>query len=1577
MVPKRGTRRVSYLQRLFERLRFNPIAQKRVRSIPLNPGRASRLQAFESLESRLLLANDTFGTAIPIGQVSTTAATVSSAITRDIDVDIIALTVVSGQVVDFNINTPLNGPGGLGSYVRLFSASGQELASNNDGYAPGENNLGFDSYLRYSFQSSGTYYLGVSNYTNIRYNPVTGAGDVSGGMYSTGSYSLIVSALLFDADNRLSTATQVGAVSTTEKSFSSTITPDIDIDMFSVTAGAGQTVDFNIDTATNGPSGLGSYLRLFNSSGQQLAFNNDAAAPGEGFVGFDAYLRYTFTVAGTYFVGVSNFTNNQYSPISGSGTVAGGFYSIGDYTLIVNAPQLTAEDPDDTLAEAVSLGVIATTPVTVNDVIAQDTDVDMYRFSVMAGQVIDFNINTPANGPNGLNSYLRVFSPSGQEIASNNNENAPGENVIAFDSYLRYAFATAGTYFIAVSNFNNTQYNSTSGGGDTSGGLYATGLYKLIVNALPNDPDNTIRNAISLGLVTTTTKTVTTSIAPDIDVDIYSFSVSTGQTVDFNINTPLNGPGGLGSYIRLFNASGQQIAFNNDAAAPGEPTVGFDAYLRYSFSSTGVYYLGVSNFSNTQHNPITGGGTFAGGFNSIGTYSLVVNTPLANVDPDATTGTANALGAITTTEQSIVNNIDPNTDVDMYRFSASAGQTIDFNINTTLNGPGGLGSFLRLFNSLGQQISLNDDANAPGENVVSFDSYLRYTFAISGTYYLGVSNNTNTQYDANTGNGTISGGAHGTGAYTLVVNALVPDFDQTLASATPLGIISTFATTLNSSIVPDVDVDLFSFKADPGQSIDFNINTVQNGPGGLGSYLRLFNAVGQQLAQNNDAAAPGETTVGFDAYLRYTFTAAGDYFVGVSNVTNSQYNPITGGGDVAGGFHSIGTYSLVVNLASVEMADPDDTLVEANAIGSVSTTLISVSASIVPQIDVDMYKFSVTGGQVVDFNINTATNGPGGLGSYLRLFDSTGQTLALNDDANAPGENVIGFDAYLRYSFSFSGTYYLGVSNSGNIQYDPITGSGDVVISANAIGEYTLLVRSLPVDSDGTIFTATALGPISTTIKSVESTIAPDIDVDLYSLSVTAGQVVDFNINTQLNGPGGLQSYLRLFDSSGQVLALNNDAAAPGESNVGFDAYLRYTFPIAGTFYIGVSNSRNSQYNPLTGSNLTSGGFYSIGAYTLIVSTPTVTPFDPDDTLNSATALGAVSTTPIAQSASITPETDVDMFKFIVMANQTVSFNIDTALNGLTGLDSYLRIFNGGGTQLAFNDNAKAPDESGSGFDSFVQFTFASAGTYYVGVSNRFNTFYDPVTGNGDIAGTSNALGAYSLTIQQTTPTEPTTNLGLSVDSVLISEANGVATGTVTRASSNISQAILVSISSSNVQAISVPATVTIPANQQSATFKITGVDNYIVDGVRSSNIVVSAPNATSASVIMQVFDADSYWYNIAMPLDVNANGSITPIDVLLVINYINKGLRQVTSAPPPPYLDVNSDNLVTPADALLIINYLNSHGGGSGEGEATTTRATAVTRQDLALLAMMPAELPTSKPTKRALEDYFGSFSS
>jgi len=78
---------------------------------------------------------------------------------------------------------------------------------------------------------------------------------------------------------------------------------------------------------------------------------------------------------------------------------------------------------------------------------------------------------------------------------------------------------------------------------------------------------------------------------------------------------------------------------------------------------------------------------------------------------------------------------------------------------------------------------------------------------------------------------------------------------------------------------------------------------------------------------------------------------------------------------------------------------------------------------------------------------------------------------------------------------------------------------------------------------------------------------------------------------------------------------------------------------------------------------------------------------------------------------------------------------------------------------------------------------------------------------------------------------------------------------------------------------------------------------------------------------------------NQAFNLDVNADGRVSSIDALLIINVLNSmssPIRVEMLPPPPPFVDVNGDYRVSALDALLVINELNrrSSGGGSGEGE-------------------------------------------
>lgn len=752
---------------------------------------------------------------------------------------------------------------------------------------------------------------------------------------------------------------------------------------------------------------------------------------------------------------------------------------------------------------------------------------------------------------------------------------------------------------------------------------------------------------------------------------------------------------------------------------------------------------------------------------------------------------------------------------------------------------------------------------------------------------------------------------------------LADDFDDSLNEAVSLGTISTASKTTNASINPDTDVDLYRFTVAANQIIDFDIDTTLNGQGGLGSYLRLFDSTGRQIAFNDDAAAPGENQVGFDAYLRHAFQTAGTHYLGVSNWNNASYNPVTGEQDTTGGQHAIGDYRLIVQGLPI---DDDDSLNEATSLGSISTVPDVVDARIDPDIDVDLYRFTVSADQVVEFDIDTAANGPGGLGSFLRIFDAQGQQLAFNNDAAAAGEGQVGFDAYLTHTFATAGAYFVGVSNANNTAYNPVTGNNDTAGGQHSIGDYQLIVRTIPPDPDDTLDEAVTLGTLTDVPEVVDASIDPDIDVDLYAFTVSANRTVDFDIDTPLNGAGGLGSFLRLFDSQGQQLAFSDDAAAPGENDVGFDAYLRRTFAVGGTFYIGVSNTNNRTYDPLTGEDDTSGGPDAAGDYRLIL---TLLPIDADDSLAEATPLGPFSTAPKVVDARIDPDIDADLFSFTVTANQTVDFDIDTAANGPGGLGSFLRVFDSQGQQLAFNNDAVAPGESQVGFDAYLRHTFIAAGTYYVGVANANNTSYNPATGNQDTAGGLHSIGDYRLIVTRITGEDPVADsLAVTIDRQTMPEFNGSAIGTVTRTAANISQPLTVSLESSDPGEAQVPAQVTIPANETSATFTITAVNDEFVDGAQTVVITAEANGFVDGSDSVQVTDSNSLWHNAERPLDVDDDGDLAPIDALLIINFLNTfGTSPVPSGSPPPFYDVNSDNFIAPIDALMVINGLNAEG--------------------------------------------------
>ncbi len=85
----------------------------------------------------------------------------------------------------------------------------------------------------------------------------------------------------------------------------------------------------------------------------------------------------------------------------------------------------------------------------------------------------------------------------------------------------------------------------------------------------------------------------------------------------------------------------------------------------------------------------------------------------------------------------------------------------------------------------------------------------------------------------------------------------------------------------------------------------------------------------------------------------------------------------------------------------------------------------------------------------------------------------------------------------------------------------------------------------------------------------------------------------------------------------------------------------------------------------------------------------------------------------------------------------------------------------------------------------------------------------------------------------------------------------------------------------------------------------------------------------------------DSAFYNRQNPFDVDADGSVSPLDVLLLVNEINATGSRVLPRPVPfsaPFVDPTNDGILDPLDVLQVVNYLNNmQGQGPGpEGEST-----------------------------------------
>lgn len=70
-----------------------------------------------------------------------------------------------------------------------------------------------------------------------------------------------------------------------------------------------------------------------------------------------------------------------------------------------------------------------------------------------------------------------------------------------------------------------------------------------------------------------------------------------------------------------------------------------------------------------------------------------------------------------------------------------------------------------------------------------------------------------------------------------------------------------------------------------------------------------------------------------------------------------------------------------------------------------------------------------------------------------------------------------------------------------------------------------------------------------------------------------------------------------------------------------------------------------------------------------------------------------------------------------------------------------------------------------------------------------------------------------------------------------------------------------------------------------------------------------------------------SDWFNVDLPCDVDSSGTATPVDALVLINALNtEGARPLHQSKPEsqPFFDVSNDEYFSPIDVLMVVNVLN-----------------------------------------------------
>ena len=1111
-------------------------------------------------------------------------------------------------------------------------------------------------------------------------------------------------------------------------------------------------------------------------------------------------------------------------------------------------------------------------------------DVDLFRVSLEAGQSLQIDVDAKALDNNvalsSLDSYLRVFSSTGIQLATNSSGTSRNDSYASTlgsiglppDAYLVFKASSTGDYFIGVSGESNgySMYSMMTSPGITSPGITSPGI---------TTPGNT-----SSG-----NKNYNPNVSGS-GVDSSTGSYKLQLTVDAAVNrsvsiadaTGYEDAGALAFVVSLNQASSQTVTLNyatsNDTASSGMDYSAVSGSLVFApgeLSKT-IY---VPIVDDSDFNEPTNETIFVNLSNLVGASladGLAIGTIINNDFPTGDLpGDSLALSLSVPLVPNILSELNASIgdgsygakDVDLFRVSLVAGQTLRIDVDATLQDNGqplsSLDGYLRVFNAAGDQLASNssasssNDAGFDADTVFGrpFDPYLEFQATATGNYFIGVSGESFNYY-ANSSNGNISynpnvpgsGVASSTGAYKLQLLTNPPPA-VSISTSNQLIFENAFTVrvpvNLSYASSSTVRVDYTSFAGTASSPTDYSqaSGTLVFNPGETSKYIDVSIA--------NDQISEMDET--FE--LRLSNPVNGQLLSSSSLITIQNDDP-----DLPG--DSIASARLVTLSPGL--------LVESNEM---------IGDGVYRASDVDLYRINLAIGQVIkidvdakysDDNSSTST-----LDSYLRIFNSSGTQLTANSTGTSPNDlpynsSVSGPtpDSYLVFQAPSAGEYFIGVSgetynftsgvSNGNVNYNPnVAGSG----VTSTLGSYKLQLLAepppIPTISSQNLSVLESAGTIRVPVMlSMQSDSV--VRVDYMTFAGTAKDTSDFTqlAETIIFSPGETDKFIDI--------AITNDQVSEMDE----------------TFEVQFSN-------PINGQLITSSS---------LVTIQNDDPDVPGDALTTARSVVITPGTLVEINEMIGDglyrSSDVDLFRIELAAGQRMTADLDAfyADNGvaISTLDGRIRIFDSIGTDITpgsinrIGSGTSSNDfVSGNGIasvDDYIDFTPSRPGSYYVGISSESNKAYNATIANsGSTTSSPAAIGVYRLQMLAGIAPVPTLSLSQSA----FREDAGSTSSTV-RLSYPSLQTISVSYTAQSGTALSpsdyafVPGTLVFEPGTVEKTIPITVVNDNDFEGNETFQLILSnavnAPIEAALTEVSIVDDEPNPIRNVQLVFDTGLN---------------------------------------------------------------------------------------------------------